>query len=87
ALEKIKKCTDNGNPFAFVIMDLTIPGGMGGKETIRELRNFDKNIIAFVSSGYSEDPIMANPREYGFNDKLPKPFKKIELEEKMLKYS
>ncbi len=57
-----------------VIMDLTISGGLGGKETIKNLREFDSDVKVIVSSGYSNDPIMANYKEYGFNGVLPKPF-------------
>jgi len=57
-----------------IIMDLTISGGMGGKETIRNLREFDENVKVIVSSGYSNDPIMADYKKYSFNGVLPKPF-------------
>ncbi|MHA1920562.1 MAG: response regulator, partial [Promethearchaeota archaeon] len=57
-----------------VIMDLTIPGGMGGKETIRNLREFDEQVKVIVSSGYSNDPIMSDYKKYGFDGVLPKPF-------------
>lgn len=57
-----------------VIMDLTIPGGMGGKETIKRLRQMDPQVIALVISGYSNDPVMSNYREYGFSGALSKPF-------------
>ena len=52
--------------FCVVIMDLTIPGGMGGKETIQKLRNIDPMVKGIVSSGYSNDPIMASYERYGF---------------------
>ena len=57
-----------------VIMDLTIAGGLGGKETIKNLREFDDQVKVIVSSGYSNDPIMSNYIDYGFNGVLPKPF-------------
>jgi PAS domain S-box-containing protein len=63
-----------GKPFAAVIMDLTIVGGMGGKEAIAELRKIDPHARAIVSSGYSNDPIMAHPTEYGFDDVIDKPY-------------
>jgi len=65
---------DEGRPFDAVIMDLTIPGGMGGAEAITLLRRLDPQIRAIVSSGYSNDPIMANFRDYGFSGVLCKPF-------------
>lgn len=63
-----------GRPFDLAILDLTIPGGMGGKEAIRRLRERDKKIRAIVSSGYSKDPVMAQCAEYGFDAVLPKPY-------------
>jgi PAS domain S-box-containing protein len=63
-----------GRPFDLVIMDLTVPGGMGGKEAMAHLRQLDPQIKAVVSSGYANDPIMARFREYGFCGVAPKPF-------------
>lgn len=63
-----------GHPFDLVIMDLTVPGGMGGKEAMAHLRQLDPQIKAVVSSGYANDPIMARFREYGFCGVAPKPF-------------
>jgi len=70
-----------GSPFDAVIIDLTIPGGMGGKETIRKLSEIDKEVKAIVASGYSTDPVMANYKEYGFKAVLSKPFNTQELRE------
>ena len=66
-------------PFKAVIMDLTIPGGMGGKETISNLLKIDKNVNAIVSSGYSNDPVMANYEEHGFKGVLTKPYSMKDL--------
>lgn len=63
-----------GRPFHLLIMDLTVPGGMGGKEAIAHLRQLDPQVKAVVSSGYANDPIMANFSEYGFCGVVPKPF-------------
>ncbi len=67
------------NPFDAVIMDLTIPGGMGGKETVAKLRGMDPDVKAIVSSGYSNDPIMAEYRDHGFVGVLPKPYDVAEV--------
>jgi DNA-binding NtrC family response regulator len=63
-----------GRPFDLVIFDLTVPGGMGGKDALQELLKVDPNVRAVASSGYSNDPIMANPHAYGFCTSLPKPY-------------
>ncbi|MEW6160030.1 MAG: ATP-binding protein [Verrucomicrobiota bacterium] len=63
-----------GKPFNVVIMDLTIPGGMGGKEAIQKLTILDPEVRAIVSSGYSNDPVMANFKEYGFRGMVAKPY-------------
>jgi len=64
----------SGNAFDLVIFDLTVPGGMGGKDALQELLKADPGIRAIASSGYSNDPVMANPRTYGFCTSLPKPY-------------
>lgn len=68
-------------PFDVVIMDLTVPKGMGGREAIRRLIELDPTARAIVSSGYATDPIMARFWEYGFTDCLPKPYGMRELED------
>lgn len=72
-----------GLPFGAVIMDLTIKGGLGGRETIKKLMEFDPDIRAIVASGYSNDPVMANFREYGFLDALHKPYQLRDLEKSL----
>ncbi len=79
AIEKYKAARDSAKPFHAVIMDLTIPGGMGGKEAIRKLREIDPCAKAIVSSGYSHDPIMSNFIEYGFNALIAKPYTMADL--------
>ncbi|MBF0523759.1 MAG: response regulator [Deltaproteobacteria bacterium] len=79
AIEQYRIAKLSGKPFDAVIMDLVVPGSIGGKESIDRLIELDPNINVIVSSGYSDDPIMANFREYGFVDVLPKPYKLEEL--------
>ena len=79
ALRLYRENREAGTPIDLAIMDLTIPGGMGGKETIRELLVLDPEAKVIVSSGYSNDPVMANYREYGFAAMLSKPFDVREL--------
>lgn len=74
ALKKYKSARQSGKPFDSVIMDLTIPGGMGGEEALQKLRVIDPDVKAIVSSGYASDPIMAKYKEYGFKAVLPKPY-------------
>ncbi|NWJ48605.1 MAG: response regulator [Chloroflexi bacterium] len=66
-------------PFDVVLMDLTIPGGMGGKEAIQLLLEVDANARVIVSSGYSSDPVMAHYQEYGFKGMVAKPFNMKDL--------
>ncbi len=81
AIEIYRNARESGYPFDAVIVDLTIPGGMGGKEAIQKLKEIDPEIKAVVSSGYSTDPVMANFREYGFSDVIAKPYRSKELSE------
>ena len=74
AIEMYKRAKEAEKHYAAVILDLTIPGGMGGKETIKNLLEIDPEIKAIVSSGYSDDPVLANFQEHGFKGMIPKPF-------------
>jgi two-component system, cell cycle sensor histidine kinase and response regulator CckA len=81
AIEKYSAAIQVGKPFGVVIMDLTIPGSRGGKDVIQDLIKLDPAVRAIVSSGYSNDPIMSNCKEYGFKGVIKKPFKMEELSE------
>ena len=80
ALEEYRKSLDERQPFDAVIMDLTIPGGMGGKETAQKILEIDKAARLIVSSGYSQDPIMAQYRQFGFKGHLNKPYQLQDLQ-------
>lgn len=74
ALDAYRLAQEAGHPFDVVIMDLTIPGWMGGQETIGKLIALDPKVKAIVSSGYAIDSVMANFADYGFCAALGKPY-------------
>ena len=74
-----------GRHYDLVIMDLTVPGGMGARETITQLKDLDPKARAVVSSGYSNDPVMADFSDYGFVDVISKPYKIEELSDLLKK--
>ena len=85
AIEIFRDAYQSQEPFDLVILDLTVPGGIGGARTIPELLQIDPNVKAVVSSGYSNDPIMANYQDYGFCGVVPKPYTKAQLSEVLSK--
>ena len=87
ALELYQTALEAGCRFDLVIMDLTIRGGMGGRETIERLREMDPQVKAIVSSGYSDDPVMSDFRRYGFLDVVAKPYRMGELIEVLKRIS
>ncbi len=79
AVQQFLRGEREGEPFDAVILDLTVPGGMGGKEAALAIRKQNSNVALIVSSGYAEDPVVATPQDYGFTDSLRKPFTLAEL--------
>jgi PAS domain S-box-containing protein len=84
-IELYGQAIEAGRPFDCVLMDLTIPGAMGGKEAIQRLLEIDPNVTAIVSSGYSDDPVMANYQHHGFRGVVAKPYDAVQLSEVLQK--
>jgi len=85
AITFYKKARRKNKPFDAVMLDLTIPGGMGGKETMKKLLKIDPGVKAIVSSGYANDPIMADFLNFGFSGVVAKPYTIQKLSEVLLK--
>ena len=81
ALEKYAQAMKTKKPFDAVIMDLTVPGGMGGKDAIKKLLEIDPEVKVIVSSGYATDTIMSEYKKYGFTAVIAKPYSVSQLEE------
>jgi CheY-like chemotaxis protein len=79
AIALYKKRHKSEEPYDLLIIDVTISGGMGGIAAIKQLKEIDPKVMAIVSSGYSEIPVMSNFRQYGFVAALPKPYTLEEL--------
>ena len=80
-LETFKTAQNEGIPFDLVIMDLTIPDGMGAEETIKPLREIDPDVKVVVSSGYCYATVMVDYKKFGFTGTIAKPYKLNELSE------
>ncbi len=74
AINLYSRARETGASFQAVILDIAVQVGMGGKETIKRLREIDPEVKAFAASGYTEDPVMTNFKKYGFSGAIPKPF-------------
>jgi CheY-like chemotaxis protein len=79
AIEIFKESIKGNQQFDAVIMDLTIPGGVGGKDAIKEVLAIDPQAKVIVASGYADDPIMSNYRDHGFRGVITKPFELYDL--------
>jgi len=87
AVQAFRRYQEDGTPFDMVIMDLTVPGGMGGREAAEEILALDPRATLIVSSGYSNDPVMADCHRYGFAAALVKPFLLKDLEQVLAELS
>jgi CheY-like chemotaxis protein len=81
ALDLYKRENEAGVPFDLVILDLSVPEGLGGKDAIVLLKAYDPAVKAIVSSGYSNDPVVQDFAQYGFSGRLSKPYKISDLKE------
>jgi PAS domain S-box-containing protein len=79
AVEAFEEAIRLGNPFTAVFLDLTVPGGIGGWEAVKILRQIDPEVPVIVASGYSSDPVLADFKRYGFSAALSKPFDLVAL--------
>jgi len=80
AVELYRRARGAGQPFDVVVLDLVVPGGLGGKETVCRLREVDPKVKAVVSSGYSNDPVVGQYAKYGFQGAIAKPYNLSELQ-------
>jgi PAS domain S-box-containing protein len=81
AIDRYTEAKESGQPIDAVILDLTIPGGMGGEEAMKKLLQIDPEVKGIVSSGYANDPVMAEYKKHGFSAMVAKPYKMSELRE------
>jgi CheY-like chemotaxis protein len=79
ALDFYEKERNAGHLLTAMIVDLTIPAGLGGREIISEIRKFNSSIPVFAMSGYADDAVMTNPSQYGFTASIAKPFRSVQL--------
>lgn len=85
-IKMYEEALEAGEPYDLLILDLTVPGGVGGEETLKTLRSRYPDVKAFVSSGYSNNPIMANHERFGFVGVIAKPYHLDQLGDTILNY-
>ncbi len=83
AIEMYKDSLRSGEPYTAVIMDLTIPGGTGGAQAVKQVLKLHREAVVIVSRGYAGNDVMANYREHGFRGVLAKPYTIGELSESL----
>lgn len=86
AFKMFVKAFDAGRPYDLVFMDLTIPGGLGGKDAVKKFCELDPEIKVIVSSGYSNDPVLSDYKKYGFSGIVVKPYKMDDLYKQLNKF-
>ena len=79
AINLVRKSRENNSLYKAIIMDLTVPGGMGGKEAIGRIKELSPDSAVIASSGYSDDPVISNPEVFGFSASITKPYNKKQL--------
>ncbi len=87
AINKLKEELQAGNTITAMILDLTIPGGLGGEEAIAQIRSIDPDLPVFVASGYATNQVMASPNAYGFTGSICKPFSFHELQDMLVNHN
>ncbi len=80
AIAAYRQAREKGEDFDIVILDLTIPGGPGGKKAVKEILQINPEAKVIVASGYAEDPVMSRCEEYGFKGIITKPYTLEELQ-------
>ena len=79
AVREYTRARQEGRPYALVVLDLTVPGGMGGRQAMEQLLRLDPAVCAIVSSGYSNDLVLSNYQAHGFRGMVSKPYEIADL--------
>ena len=85
AVKKFKEAAEEGKMISCFIFDLTVPGGMGGREAVTMIREINPSVPVFVASGYADDPAISEPQKFGFRDSIAKPFTMDKISEMLKK--